>query len=73
MRCALYAMAAVVLCALFDKNDRFSFKHLKNAFCQAAIGSAQIVLMMMPSPTLVMACMAKAMPGTMPPTNSTHL
>ena len=43
MRCALYAMAAVVLCALFDKNDRFSFKHLKNAFCQAAIGSAQIV------------------------------
>ena len=43
MRCALYAMAAVVICALFDKNDRFSFKHLKDAFCQAAIGSAQIV------------------------------
>lgn len=43
MRCALYAIASLILCALFDKQDRFSLRHLRDAFCQAAIGSAQIV------------------------------
>ena len=43
MKSAIYAMAAVVICALLDPNDRFSFRHLINACTQAAQGSAQIV------------------------------
>lgn len=43
MRCALYAMAAVVICALLDKHDRFNFKKLVEAFKSTAIGAAQIV------------------------------
>ena len=43
VRSALFAMAAVIICAFFDPNDRFSFRHLSGAFCQAAKGSAQII------------------------------
>lgn len=43
MRCALYAMVAVIICALLDKNDRFNLEKLIAAFKSAAIGSAQII------------------------------
>ena len=43
MRCALYAMAAVVICAVLDKYSKFTLQNLIDAFKSAAIGSAQIV------------------------------
>lgn len=43
MKSALYAMAAVIICALLDKEDRFSWRHLAGACSSAAKGSAQII------------------------------
>lgn len=43
MKSAIYATAAVIICSLFDKEDRFSFSKLTEAFLSTAKGAAPVV------------------------------